>query len=89
MLFNNFQNIFQKYINLIDNQSVIQEKVLEIILKHTNLSLQKENLKINSKNKTAKIINLLSSQRFYLFHKLQDQKLQEEILSQTNYKIQI
>jgi len=89
MLFNNFQNFLKKYSNLIDNQKETQKKVLEIIFQNTNLLLQKENLKINSHNKTIKIINLLSSQKFYLFKKLQETQLQEEIITQTHYKIQV
>ena len=86
-MFNNFQNLFQKYSQKISLQKGLEEKVIILIKDFTNIILEKESIKINQKDKTIKIINLASSKKFFLIQKIKANNLEEKIKTELEYRL--
>jgi sulfur transfer complex TusBCD TusB component (DsrH family) len=86
-MFNNFQNLFQKYSQKISLQKGLEEKVIILIKDFTNIILEKESIKINQKDKTIKIINLASSKMFFLIQKIKANNLEEKIKTELEYRL--
>lgn len=86
-MINNIQDLFAKYKNKINSKIETENKIINILKTETGLEIQKNNLKINQKEKTVNFINLESSKKFILKNKFLNKNLTEEIKKQTSYKI--
>lgn len=88
-MFNNFQNLFQKYSQKISLQKDLEENVTFLIKDISGLTLQKHNLKIDQKDKTIKILNLSASQKFFLTKKVKENNLEEKIKTEFGFQIRV
>lgn len=72
---NNIQDLFLKYKNKLNTKKNKEEEIISLLREKYNLNIKENNIKLNLKNNTFKLINLKSSVYFYIKNKLKDEDI--------------
>ncbi len=72
---NNIQDLFLKYKNKLNTKKNKEEEIISLLKEKYNLNIKENNIKLNFKNNTFKLINLKSSVYFYIKNKLKDEDI--------------
>lgn len=86
-MINNIQTLFSKYKDKLISKKDIENQIIYIIKENTNLKLDVKNLKLNTRNKTVKIVNLKSSLRFALQNKIIEENISSIIKEKTGFEL--
>ncbi len=85
-MINNIGDFILKYRSQINSKKELENNILNILNKDLNINLNKNNIKIDFKNKVVNIKNINSSVRFYLKNKI-NINLIEKIKKETEFNL--